>query len=83
MHIGRIEVVKEADDYLDYVCVCPHCGRHVRYGDMTMYCGEHGCNHCIDDLHDSIEYDRQNNYDRYVRKANGNEYEPYKYAEGK
>ena len=80
-HIGRIRVIKEADNDLDTICVCPHCGRQVRYGDMTMYCGEHGCNHCINDLHDSIEYDRQNHYDRYVRKANNNDYEPYKYMD--
>lgn len=82
-HIGRIKVIKEADDILDtmnYICICPHCGREVRYGDMLMYCGEYGCHECADDLHDSIEYDRQNHYDRYVRKVNNDEYEPYKYV---
>ena len=79
-HIGRIKVIEEADDIMDCVCICPHCGRKARYGEMHMYCGEHGCPECADDLRDSIEFDRQNHYDRYVRKANNNDYEPYKYV---
>lgn len=81
LHIGRIKVVEENENDMDTLCICPHCGRQVRYGDMTMYCGEHGCINCNDDLHDSINFDRENHYDRYVRKANNNEYEPYKYVE--
>ena len=79
-HIGRIKVVEEAEDIMECICICPHCGRKARYGEMHMYCGEHGCPECADDLRDSIEFDRQNHYDRYVRKANSNDYEPYKYV---
>ena len=80
-HVGRIKIVNDAYNYLDTICICPHCGRQVKYGDMYMYLGQHGCPHCIDDLRDSVEFDRQNHYDRYVRKANNYEYEPYKYME--
>lgn len=26
-HIGRIKVIKEAEDIMDCICICPHCGR--------------------------------------------------------
>ena len=56
-HIGRIKVVEEAEDIMECICICPHCGRKARYGEMHMYCGEHGCPECADDLYDSIEFD--------------------------
>lgn len=79
-HIGRIKVIKEAEDDLDCICICPHCGREAKYGDMSMYCGEHGCPQCADELRNTIEFDREHQYDAYVRKANANDYEPYKYV---
>ena len=83
-HIGRIKVIDNSnEDYFKWVCICPHCGEKTTYGEMHMHCGEHGCPKCADDLRDSIEFDRKNHYDRYVRKANNNDYEPYKYVEDK
>lgn len=82
-HIGRIKVIKAAQNVLDAICICPHCGREARYGDMHMYCGEHGCPKCADDLRRAIEADRKADYESYVRKANANDYEPYKYVEDK
>lgn len=80
-HIGRIKVIQPAEDIMDCVCVCPHCGNHARYGDMFMISGIHGCPKCQTELHKTITFDRENQYDAYVRKANNYEYEPYRYVE--
>ena len=82
-HIGRIKVVQEAEDEMDTVCICPHCGSHARYGDMFMINGNHGCPKCHEELYKTITFDRENQYDTYVRKANNHEYEPYRYVEAK
>ena len=64
------------------LCICPHCGSEVTYGEMCMYYGIHACPNCLDSLHKTVDFDRKNQYDVYVRKANKNEYEPYKYVKG-
>lgn len=79
-HIGRIKVIdKIADDIMDTLCICPHCGSHTLYGNMFMICGTHGCPNCQDELNYTIDRDRKTNYPEYVKKANNYEYEPYKY----
>ncbi len=80
-HIGRIEVVYDNPELMDCVCICPHCGRHVTYGQITMYNGNHGCPACHMELRAEVEHDRQHNYNTYVHKANAHEYEPFRYKE--
>ena len=46
-----------------------------------MISGIHGCPNCQTELWHTINYDREHQYDTYVRKANNHEYEPYKYKE--
>lgn len=79
-HIGRIKVVCENEyDEMDTICICPHCGNKTRYGDMIMISGIHGCPKCHEELSKTINFDRNNQYDAYVRKANNYEYEPYRW----
>lgn len=78
-HIGRIKVVIPAKDIMDTVCVCPHCGRHEIYGNMSMVSGIHCCPNCLLKLHNEIDTDKKKNYDTYAKKANSHEYEPYRY----
>lgn len=78
-HIGRIRVFRESDDLMDTLCVCPRCGRHVLYGNMMMYNGVHSCPNCHEGLRAEIERDKSNDYETYLRKANDNAYEPYRY----
>jgi len=82
-HIGRIKVIQEAENVMDCVCVCPHCGSHALYGNMMMTSGIHNCPKCNAEIRRQIELDKKADYDVYVRKANNNEYEPYKYQENK
>lgn len=82
-HIGRIKVIQEADDIMDCVCICPHCGSHALYGNMTMTSGIHNCPNCNAEINRQIELDKKVDYNVYVRKANSHEYEPYKYQEDK
>lgn len=35
-HIGRIKVIQDNEDIVDCICICPHCGSHVLYGNMFM-----------------------------------------------
>ena len=51
-HIGRIKVIKDDEDIMNCICICPHCGNHVLYGNMLMYSGVHSCPFC----HESIRY---------------------------
>ncbi len=81
IHYGRIKVIKEDDNPLRSLCICPHCGSEVIYGNMMMYNGTHGCPKCIRELNKTIDFDRNNQYEEYVRKSNEHEYEPYKYRE--
>lgn len=78
-HIGRIKVIQENEDEMDTICVCPHCGSHALYGNMFMISGIHGCPNCQTELWNTINYDREQQYDVYVRKANNHEYEPYRW----
>ena len=78
-HIGRIKVVKEADDIMDTICVCPHCGEHVLYGQMMMLNGIHECPMCCSQLYEEIKYDKSLSYDLYAEKNNHHDYEPYRY----
>lgn len=80
-NIGRIKVVRESDDLMNYEVICPHCGAVARYGSMRMLNGVHCCPKCHEQLRNTVEFDRTNNYEAYVRKANGHEYEPYAYRE--
>lgn len=80
-HIGRIRVIQEANDIMDCVCVCPHCNNHITYGEMMMTSGIHNCPKCNAEVNRQIELDKKADYDVYVRKANGHEYEPYRYIE--
>jgi len=78
-HIGRIKIVKEAEDIFDCICICPHCGKEARYGSMSTVSGVNCCPECNAELYDTILFDKKAHYDAYVRKANNNEYEPYKW----
>ena len=69
----RIEVVQEADDVMDSVVVCPHCGKHQRYGNMMMISGISCCDDCHDQLWREIEKDKATDYSIYRTK----DYEPY------
>lgn len=80
-HIGRIKIIKVEDNVFDSTCICPHCGSKARYGDMFTISGIHGCPKCHTELSNTINFDRENQYDAYVRKANNYEYEPYRYKE--
>ncbi len=81
-HIGRIKVVRvQGVCEFDWLVKCPHCGAEVLYGDMKTTSGIHNCYHCNDEVNKQIELDKKTNYDVYVRKANHNEYEPYRYVE--
>lgn len=80
-HIGRIKVIQEVENEMDCVCICPHCGSHVVYGNMMMTSGIHNCPNCNAEVNRQLELDRKADYDVYVRKANNNEYEPYRYQE--
>ena len=80
-HIGRIKVIKEDEDIMNCICICPHCGNKELYGNMFMISGIHGCPECQTELWHTINYDREHQYDAYARKANNHEYEPYRYKE--
>ena len=69
----RIEVVQEAEDIYDTVCICPHCGKHVTYGNMMMISGHSCCPICHDSLYREIENDKSTDYDKYLTK----DYEPF------
>ena len=78
-HIGRIKLVQEAVDLMDCICICPHCGSHTRYGEMMMTSGIHNCAKCNAEINRQIKLDKEADYKVYVRKANGYEYEPYRW----
>ena len=81
-HIGRIKVIEiNILNMMENICICPHCGEEVKYGEMCMISGIHGCPKCSKELYDTINYDKKKRYEVYVRKANKHEYEPYKYVE--
>ena len=82
-HIGRIKVIQTAENEMDCICICPHCGSKVLYGEMMKTSGINNCPHCNEEVNRQIEFDKKTDYDVYVRKANHNEYEPYKYQEDK
>ena len=78
-NIGRIAITEiKGDEYLDNICICPHCGKSARYGNMFMISGVHGCPSCHEELSDAIYTDKSKHYEAYVRKANNHEYEPYR-----
>lgn len=81
-HIGRIKVIQPNSNVYDSICICPHCGAHVRYGEMCTVSGINNCPECNLTLHREIENDKSISYDLYARKANNYEYEPYRYKEG-
>jgi len=83
LHIGRVKVIKPAKNEMDAVCICPHCGRQVRYGDICTVNGIYNCHSCNRELHRTIECDKSYDYSVYERKATSGEYEPYKYVEDK
>lgn len=78
-HIGRIEVIQPNDNMMDCICICPRCGRHVLYGNMTMYNGIHACSECLGGLHHEVDNDKEHHYERYIEKANDGSYEPFRY----
>ena len=79
-NIGRIKFVKtEGDDILNWTCICPHCGKEVKYGEMMKTSGINNCPNCNDEVNKQIAFDKKTNYEVYVRKAINNEYEPYMY----
>lgn len=80
-HYGRIKVLVPHENMMESLCVCPHCGSEVVYGEMCMYHGIHTCPNCIESLRKTVDFDRENQYDVYVRKGNNHEYEPYKYIQ--
>jgi len=83
-HIGRIKVVRvQGVCEFDWLVKCPHCNSEVLYGDMRMTSGIHCCYHCNDEVNRQIKFDKDKDYNVYVRKANGHEYEPYRYVEEK
>ena len=69
----RIEVVQEAEDIFDTVCVCPHCGKHVTYGNMMMISGISCCPICHDSLYKEVMHDKETDYEKYTTK----DYEPF------
>ena len=69
----KIKVVHEADDVMDYVCICPHCGKEAIYGEMTMISGHSCCGACHEQLWKEIAKDKEEDYQRYITK----DYEPY------
>jgi len=80
-HIGRIIVVeKNNEDEYKSICICPHCGERVEYGEMMMISGTHCCPKCHDELYGTIEYLRKNHYEAYTRIGNNHEDEPYKWT---
>lgn len=81
-HIGRIKIFQEADNLMDNICICPHCGRHSLYGNMMMYNGIHGCPICYESLRSEIIHTQSANYDLYLKKANNHEWESYRWKEG-
>lgn len=81
-NIGRTKVLQyNYQNEFDSLCVCPHCGRDVFYGDMMKVNGINCCPACNKELHLTIEADQKEDYEKYVRKANSYEYEPYRYIE--
>lgn len=82
-NIGRIRVVRESDDLMDCGVICPHCGATTDYGSLRMVDGVYCCPLCHEQLYKTIEFDRANNYEAYVRKANNHLYEPYALMEEK
>ena len=80
-NLGRIKVIKETENIMDWVCICPHCGKETTYGKMIMTNGIHNCEKCNTQLNKQIETDRDADYETYSRKANNHEYEPYMYVE--
>ncbi len=77
-HIGRIQVLEQNEDLFKTVCKCPHCGSKALYGDMFTVSGIHGCPNCQTELNRQLKFDRETDYNVYVRKANSYEYEPYR-----
>lgn len=80
-NIGRIKVVKSHNDIMQCICICPHCGREAIYGEMFTIFGIHGCPKCQNELNGTINFDKTNQYEVYIRKANNHEYEPYKFSD--
>lgn len=69
----RIEIIQPAECIFDTVCVCPHCGKHVTYGNMMMVSGVSCCPLCYDDLCITMEHDKAVDYSKYANA----DYEPY------
>lgn len=80
LHIGRIKVLQSCEDEMEAVCICPHCGKETTYGEMSMVSGIHCCPNCNEELNRTIAFDKEHQYEAYVRKANNHEYEPYRYG---
>lgn len=83
VHIGRIPVVKLDMDLFDCICICPHCGKKVRYGDLMLTNGIHNCPHCNVEVNMQTRKDQELDYEEYARKMANHEYEPYKYSQAK
>ena len=69
----RLKVIQEAENPFDTVVVCPHCGRHTRYGDTSMISGVVNCPKCQDQCIKEVMHDKEHDYERYK----SHDYEPY------
>ena len=78
-HIGRIKVVEEKENELESVCICPHCGKKVLYGNMMMVSGSHCCPECHDEVYDTLKFLREHHYEAYVRLGKTHSDEPYQW----
>lgn len=79
-HIGRTKVVDaRGESYLEYLCVCPHCGEISRYGDMIKISGINCCQKCHSSLANLIRFDRAKRFRTYGYKAKNHLYEPHRY----
>ena len=69
----RIRVIGEAEDSMDCLCICPHCGCSAKYGDMMMISGISCCPKCNESLYKEIIHDKEHDYKRYT----SHDYEPF------
>ena len=80
-HIGRVRVIKESQDERESICICPHCGREVRYIDLFTLLEVYGCIECHNTFWRTIDRERNLDYDRFISKRERGDYEPYRYQE--
>lgn len=70
----RLKVVKEDEsDYMNNIVVCPYCGEKTLYGETMMISGIVNCPKCHDRCVKSVMFDRENNYENYLK----HDYQPY------